>query len=362
MEEKKYAVLIDGDNVSYNYVDVVLKEMTKYGNLTIKRVYSDFTTNMASGWKKTISSKGIRAIQSFANTKGKNATDSTLIIDAMDILYTGDVDGFCIVSSDSDFTSIAIRLNEAGMHVIGMGESKTPESFRGACTLFRNLEILKKDYEDGDSELFDNNSQTKKTDSKDADSKENVHKSNEKKASDIAKKADKTGKDIETKLLLEEKKSERSMSEIENEVISIINENISNGRRTTLGEVGNRLLKLYNDFDVRQYGYSSLSTFVANLGHVDLIKEDNVFYVDLLEDDYKKFNVIDYALEQIRDFGDSSGIDLSVLGQHIHDKYPDFKVKEYGYSTLQKFLTNSGVFCFKTSSTGSIKVKLKKKN
>ena len=116
--------------------------MTKYGVITYKRIYGDWTSTQTSKWKNELLENSITPIQQFSNTVGKNATDSALIIDAMDILYTGNVEGFCIVSSDSDFTRLASRLRESGMEVIGMGEEKTPRSFRAACTVFTNLEIL----------------------------------------------------------------------------------------------------------------------------------------------------------------------------------------------------------------------------
>lgn len=132
MDDKRYAVLIDSDNISSKYISDILDEMTKYGVITYKRIYGDWTSTQASKWKKELMENSITPIQQFCNTVGKNATDSTLIIDAMDILYTNNVDGFCIVSSDGDFTRLASRLRESGMDVIGMGESKTPRSFRAA--------------------------------------------------------------------------------------------------------------------------------------------------------------------------------------------------------------------------------------
>ena len=139
MEDKRYAVLIDSDNISSKYISSILDEMTKYGVVTYKRIYGDWTTTQSTKWKKELMENSITPIQQFRNTVGKNATDSTLIIDAMDILYTHNVDGFCIVSSDGDFTRLASRLRESGMHVIGMGENKTPRSFRAACTVFTDL-------------------------------------------------------------------------------------------------------------------------------------------------------------------------------------------------------------------------------
>lgn len=257
MEEKKYAVLIDGDNISSKYLDSILNEMTKYGIATYKRIYCDFTSQQSSKWRRLVRDSGIQAMQQFANTVGKNATDSTLIIDAMDILYTGNVDGFCIVSSDGDFTRLAIRLKESGMDVIGMGESKTPRSFRAACTVFTDLEIL---YE---AESEDDEISTK---GKKPAVKHNVVK----------------------------------VSEIENVIIEIINENNNKGRRTGLGEIGSRIQKKYNDFDVRQYGYSSLSTFIDEIDSFVLIKENNTVHVALKEDNDVKEKVVQFAKEYVK--------------------------------------------------------------
>ena len=142
MEEKRFALLIDADNISAKYIAAIIDEMTKYGSITYKRLYSDWTNNQTVKWKKELLEYSITPIQQFSNTVGKNATDSALIIDAMDILYTNSVEGFCIVSSDSDFTRLAARLRESGMEVIGMGEEKTPRSFRSACNVFTTLENL----------------------------------------------------------------------------------------------------------------------------------------------------------------------------------------------------------------------------
>ena len=128
MDNTKFALLIDADNISARYIDGILDEIAKYGTATYKRIYGDWTNTQASKWKDELLGHSIVPIQQFSNTTGKNATDSTLIIDAMDILYGGKVDGFCIVSSDSDFTRLASRLRESGMTVIGMGEEKTPQS------------------------------------------------------------------------------------------------------------------------------------------------------------------------------------------------------------------------------------------
>ena len=142
MEDKKYALLIDSDNVSHKYIACILDEMTKYGVTTYKRIYGDWTSPQTARWREELLKNSIIPIQQFQNTVGKNSTDSALIIDAMDILYTNNVDVFCIVSSDSDFTRLASRLRESGMTVIGMGEEKTPRAFRAACSIFTSLELL----------------------------------------------------------------------------------------------------------------------------------------------------------------------------------------------------------------------------
>ena len=141
-DDRKYAVLVDSDNISSRYLPCIIDEMTKYGTVTYKRVYGDWTSPQNAKWREELLENSFTPIQQFRNTVGKNATDSTLIIDAMDILYSDRVDGFCIVSSDGDFTRLAGRLRESGMDVIGLGESKTPRSFRAACSVFTDLEIL----------------------------------------------------------------------------------------------------------------------------------------------------------------------------------------------------------------------------
>src|SRR5687768_10795428 len=138
----KLAVLIDADNIPYANVKGMMEEIAKYGTPTFKRIYGDWTKPTTTGWKGVLLQNAITPIQQYSYTSGKNATDSAMIIDAMDILYTGRVDGFCIVSSDSDFTRLATRLREAGMKVIGIGEKKTPDPFITACDKFIYLEIL----------------------------------------------------------------------------------------------------------------------------------------------------------------------------------------------------------------------------
>ena len=152
MDGQCYALLIDADNVSAKYIKPILTELARYGNITYKRIYGDWTSTQHLSWKDELLKNSITPIQQFSYTQGKNATDSAMIIDAMDILYTNDVDGFCIVSSDSDFTRLVSRLRESGKNVIGMGENKTPEPFRKACDKFTILENLLNEQEPGRTE------------------------------------------------------------------------------------------------------------------------------------------------------------------------------------------------------------------
>lgn len=142
-ETVRLAVLIDADNATSGVIKELLEEVTKFGTPTIKRAYGDWTTQNLIGWKDRLHRHAVQPMQQFAYTKGKNATDSALIIDAMDLLYAGNVDGFCIVASDSDYTRLATRLREAGKLVLGMGERKTPEAFIAACDRFIFVEVLK---------------------------------------------------------------------------------------------------------------------------------------------------------------------------------------------------------------------------
>ena len=138
----RFAILIDADNVSEKYVQIVLDEVANAGVATYKRIYGDWTSPRLSSWKKCLLDNSIIPMQQYSYTTGKNATDSAMIIDAMDLLYSGNLDGFCIVSSDSDFTRLAARLREAGKLVIGMGESKTLGPFVKACDQFKYLDLI----------------------------------------------------------------------------------------------------------------------------------------------------------------------------------------------------------------------------
>lgn len=306
MEDKRFAVLIDADNISSRYISCILDEMTKYGVITYKRIYGDWTSTQTSKWKSQLLENSITPIQQFSNTVGKNATDSALIIDAMDILYTGHVEGFCIVSSDSDFTRLASRLRESGMDVIGMGEEKTPRSFRAACTVFTNLEILvDQENEENEEEGLD---QAIKVD-------------------DQAQLKQRTGQNsgiIDQRL-------------IEKDIAAIISENDDKNKQTGLGEIGSRLVKKYSDFDVRNYGYSSLSKFLEEINGFELTKVNNAITVKVKDNKTRKEQLDEYAVGLVAACG-KAGMKIETLGRKIHDQYDHFKIKDYGYSTFAKFV------------------------
>jgi len=220
----KLAVLIDADNVSYSYVKEMFEEIAKYGTPTFKRIYADWTKPTVSGWKNVLLENAITPIQQYSYSTGKNSTDSSLIIDAMDILYTGKVDGFCIVSSDSDFTRLATRLREAGMKVIGIGEKKTLNPFITACDKFIYIEILKPQTESRETAGGDRS----------------------------AKKQGQQGK--------------KTLSKIDPKIIKLFADSITdladeNGW-AFLGELGNLILKKKPDFDPRNYGYPKMLQFI----------------------------------------------------------------------------------------------------
>ena len=280
--EERYALLIDAENVSAKYITPILDELSKYGNVTYKRIYGDWTKSQSASWKEVLLQNSITPIQQFSYTYGKNATDSAMIIDAMDMLYTNDLEGFCLVSSDSDFTKLASRLRESGRTVIGMGESKTPTPFRKACDIFTELELLLDDIKDG-------------------------------------------------------KKNEVTKGQIEESVIKIITENQNNDKETGLGEVGSRLVKLYPDFDVRRYGYSLLSKFLETFPKLKLKQDGTQVTVMLYEDKSKKEMLEEFIVQQIKDSG-AQGILLGTLGNRIHNKFKDFKVRDYGYSQFKQYV------------------------
>jgi uncharacterized LabA/DUF88 family protein len=214
--DKRFAVLIDADNVSDKYIKLIMDEILNDGIITYKRIYGDWTKPSLSSWKSILLDYSITPMQQYSYTVGKNSTDSALIIDAMDILYSGNVDGFCIVSSDSDFTKLAARLRESGKYVIGMGEKKTPKPFLAACNRFKYLEILS--------------------------------------AGDVGF----VGSD------------DLTIDTIKVAIGNILDEVSDEEGWASLSQVGNILSKRFSSFDVRHFGHSKLMPFVSAMGAFEI--------------------------------------------------------------------------------------------
>jgi len=233
----RLAVLIDADNVPYSNVKGVMEEIAKYGTPTFKRIYGDWTRPTVSGWKKVLLENAITPIQQYSYTSGKNSSDSALIIDAMDILYSGKVDGFCIISSDSDFTRLVTRLREAGMKVIGIGQKKTPGPFIAACDKFIYMEIIPA-FEDQEAVEATETASVKTERPK------------------LKPSVDKVGKPT-LKLIR-----------------TTINDLADENGWAFLGDVGNLLLKKHPDFDPRNYGFPKLTPLIKSLPQFEIDKRD----------------------------------------------------------------------------------------
>jgi len=302
MEEKKFALLIDVDNISYRYIKLILNELAGYGTVTIKRAYGDWTDTKKAKWKDILLSNSVNPVQQYSYTFGKNASDSAMIIDAMDILYSGHVDGFCLASSDSDFTRLAMRLRESGMSVIGMGESKTPEAFCASCERFVYLDLLS-EMENTEDSSFDEGFDSAKT------------------AAEI------------------EKVSETltPLSTLETAVVRIITEYGNNGSTMDIGELGSRLTKMYPAFDVRNYGYTKFSKFLDTFSSIRLITNETTVKAKIAE---SKLTLSDIEKEISKIFVSSgkSRINSGELNQKLLKSYSDFNVRNFGYTQFSKML------------------------
>jgi uncharacterized protein (TIGR00288 family) len=229
--EQNLAVLIDADNIPSAYVKEMMEEIAKYGKPTVKRIYADWTKPQVTKWKNILLENALNPIQQYGYTTGKNATDSAMIIDAMDILYSDKVDGFCIASSDSDFTKLAMRLREAGKHVIGIGEKKTPEPFIVACDRFIYLEILTQQDEE------------------------------------------------ETKTGIEQKNTTKAIDSISKKLIQTLRITIDDladeDGWAYLGDVGNLLQKKQPNFDARNYGFQKLTRLIDSTEKFEIETREN---------------------------------------------------------------------------------------
>ena len=244
-QEMKLAVLIDAENISNKYIDVILSEANNLGNIVYKRIYGNWTTPQMASWKNIILDNAIQPIQQYSNTIRKNSSDSALIIDTMDLLYQSDLDAYCIVSSDSDFTRLASRLRESQKYVLGMGESKTPRSFISACNKFLYLDVL---FEEAGEEPVEHETSIPHDREKTSHSSEYRH--NGQDAFDNT-----LGKDLSTIKLALTKLTEENSDE-DGWIFS--------------GTLGNLLNKQFSDFDVRNFGYKKFVPFIESLDLFDV--------------------------------------------------------------------------------------------
>ncbi len=252
--EMKLAVLIDAENISSQYIDVILSEANNLGDVIYKRIYGNWTTQQMASWRTTILNNAIQPIQQYSNTTGKNSSDSALIIDTMDLLYTTNLDGFCIVSSDSDFTRLASRLRESQKYVLGMGESKTPRSFISACNKFLYLDVL---LEEAESEAASDELSRQESISETSSMNQTpVSKSDSTPSATDTEKADNTsGKNVQT---------------ICQALVKLTEENSGDNGWIFSGTLGNLVSKQFSDFDVRNFCYKKFVPFIDSLKLFDV--------------------------------------------------------------------------------------------
>lgn len=289
VERMQFAVLIDADNISSKYAATIFEELEKFGLSTYRRIYGNWSKS--NGWNEGLLLEySIMPVQQFSYTTGKNATDMAMVIDSMDILYKNKVQGFCLVTSDSDFTRLAMRLREENMFVLGMGESKTPLALTRACNKFIHLNLVTEQ-------------------NKALEGSENLEST--------------------------EEQNVTSIQEVRQAILALINEN--DGKQVDLARIGNRLNDKFSDFDVRNYGYTKLSTMVAQeLPDLSVKKVNNQHYVE------RRSTLTKTELErEIYNLIEKSGgvIDnLSTLNDELHKKYKQLDFKQFGFSRISSFL------------------------
>ena len=288
-ERMQFAVLIDADNISSRYAATIFEELETYGISTYRRIYGNWSKG--NGWSEgVLLEHSIMPVQQFSYTTGKNATDMAMVIDAMDILYKNKIQGFCLVTSDSDFTRLAMRLREENMFVLGMGESKTPLALTRACNRFIHLNL--------------------------------VAEQNKAAVADLD-------------VIGGEEQNVTPISEVRQAILTVINEN--GGKQVDLARVGNRLNDKFSDFDARNYGYSKLSTMVAEeIPELRVFKKNNLYYVERCSS-LTKEELEGEICRMIEKCGGTVD-NLSTLNDELHKKYKQLDFKQFGFSRISSFL------------------------
>ncbi len=294
-EEKKIALLIDADNVSAKYLDNIFTELSKYGKVTIRRMYGDWSEKRLKGWLQYSAKYSLVPVMQLNDTPGKNASDIGLIIETMDFLYTDDVDIFCIASSDGDFNRLAKRIRESGKMIIGMGEKKTPEAFRNSCERFIFLDIA-----------------------------------DEEEVTEIEVEEQQQNKNITSK-------GKTNVEDIINSIFTMLSETTLSGDPTGLGEIGSRLDKIYPDFDVRNYGYSKLSGFLRGIEGLDIAEVNNSLWVSVKISPVEK---VEQAIRGIFEQNKIAVINVGELKKLVTKKIPDLEasISQTGVTRFYTYL------------------------
>lgn len=302
MEELTIALLIDSDNIGAKHIENILGELTKYGRVTIRRMYGDWTQDRLKPWLEKSSQFSLTPIMQSNDTSRKNASDIGLVIDAMDILFSEKVNGFCIVSSDSDFNKLAKRLRESGNLVIGMGEQKTPESFRASCEKFIYLDIIDEEIESEDE------------------------------------KSDTVPKDNEITNKRFEEKSFTKKSIIEKTIINMILD--SNIDAMHLGEIGQRINNMFPDFDVRNYHYTKLSELLKEFDSLSLSRKENKYWVAIKSIMPENIKEIENKIIMIFNKKRVAKMNIGELKKELSNIIPnlDIVIKKSGVTKFSLFL------------------------
>lgn len=286
MNKDRIALLIDAENISPRYIHKIMKEIVKHGEITYKRIYRDWTSDSAIGWKDVILEHGLNPVQQYSYTSGKNATDFAVIIDAMDILYTGNVDTFCLATSDSDFTRLAVRLKEAGKQVIGMGEKKVPRPFSICCDSYIFLDVEPLDYdEDGLDDM---------------------------------------------------RRHRVPKEELRQFMENIIRQNDEKQKTTGMGQIGSELKKQYPAFSLKDYDCRTLSQFIEQFDSLSIKQEGHSTYI-ARNNKLEIGDIENQILEIIRQ-QEKGYIDLGELNQKLKQQNAEFSIKQFGFSKFSKFL------------------------
>lgn len=282
--DKKIALLIDAENTSVRYLDTIMKEVKQYGDITFQRMYGDFSNTKMFDWSQKGLEYAIVPIHQSIYKTGKNAADIMLVIDAMDIMFQNHVDGFCIVSSDSDFTRLANRLRESGKLVVGMGKTSASKTFISACNEYKFLDRLIED----ENEIVD------------------------------------------------EKNAITPISEVKSAINRIVQAAESKGEYANLGSTKSNIQRQFPDFDERNYGYTLFRKLIEAETKFKLFQKGTSVYIVRENMEFSEIMVRDYVLGLLR----NGKVELGRLGNEVHKKFPEFKYKEFGFSTFKKYISS----------------------